>query len=158
MSRVAWERFFLFSWERLEGVSGKLLPLVKLYRWIWIWNLYQSCLHCAIPKSWYPQEAHKTKDMQFFLENVQNDIFKILKMFKNNMKFTRATCWINSKISNSDKNTALMIFLLCHYCWSLIWENCWRSLMLWNLLKLKLFKVNCSNTAWSSSMRPIFDK
>ena len=36
-----------------------------------------------------------------------NKIFKILKMFKCNMKFTIAACWINSKISNRDKNTTL---------------------------------------------------
>ena len=28
------------------------------------------------------KSAHKARDMQFFLENVQNEIFKILKMFK----------------------------------------------------------------------------
>ena len=39
-------------------------------------------------------------------------IVKSLKMFKNNMKFTRAACWINLKISNRDKNTTLIIFLL----------------------------------------------
>ena len=41
----------------------------------------RGCLHCAIVK------AYKARDMQFFL---QNEIFKILKMFKYNMKFTRA--------------------------------------------------------------------
>ena len=53
-------------------------------------------------------------------------------MFKYNMESIRAASWINSKISNRDKNTTLMIFLFCNYCWSLLWCNYWRSLMLWN--------------------------
>ena len=57
-------------------------------------------------------------------------IFKILKMFNYNMEFMRAVSWVNS--SNRDKNTALMIFLLWNYCWSLLWCNYWRSLILWN--------------------------
>ena len=52
-----------------------------------------------------------------------NFFFKMLQMrfsrLPKNMKFTRATCWINSKISNRDKNTTLII-LFCHYCWSLL--------------------------------------
>ena len=39
-------------------------------------------LHCATLK------AYRAKDMRFFLQNVQNNILNILKMFKNNMKFT----------------------------------------------------------------------
>ena len=38
------------------------------------------------------KRAHKARDIQFFLHNVQNEIFKILKMFKNIMKFARAAC------------------------------------------------------------------
>ena len=42
------------------------------------------------------KRAHKSRDMQFFLQNVQNDFLqndlKIFRMFKNNMKFTRAAC------------------------------------------------------------------
>ena len=52
-------------------------------------------LHCAILKASYgfkEKRANKARDMQFFLQNVQNEIIKILKMFKNNMKFTRAAC------------------------------------------------------------------
>ena len=50
-------------------------------------------LHFAILKalhSFQEKRAHKSRDMQFFLENVQNEILKIFKMFQNNMKFTRA--------------------------------------------------------------------
>ena len=53
--------------------------------------------------------ALNARDMQFFLQNIQNKIFKILKMFINNMKFTRTACWLNSKISNKEKNATLMI-------------------------------------------------
>ena len=53
-------------------------------------------------------------------------------MLNKNLKFTRVVCWINSKISNKDTNTTLMIFLFCHNCNALLWQNYWRSLMLWN--------------------------
>ena len=71
----------------------------------------RGCLHCATLK------ALNGFQEKFFLQNVQNEIFKIFKMFKNNMIFTRAAHWINSKISNRDKkNNTLIIFLFCHYC------------------------------------------
>ena len=38
--------------------------------------------------------------MQFFLQNVPNEIFKIFKMFENNMKLTKAACWINMVIND----------------------------------------------------------
>ena len=88
-------------------------------------------LHCAILKALHgfqEKRALKSKDMQFFLQNVPNEIFKIFKMFENNMKFTRATCWINSKISDRDQNTKLTIFLFCHCCWLLLWCSYWKSL------------------------------
>ena len=86
-------------------------------------------LHCTILKAshgFQEKRVLKSSDMQFFLQNVRNEIFKILKMFKYNIKFTRTTCWINSKISNRDKNITLITF--CHYCWSLLRLNCWRPL------------------------------
>ena len=55
----------------------------------------RGCFHSAILKALYgfkEKRAHKGRDMQFFLQNIQNEIFKILKMFKINMKFTRAAC------------------------------------------------------------------
>ena len=92
----------------------------------------RRCVHCAILKAFHGSQekrAHKSMDTQFFLQNVQNEIFKIFKnMFKNNMKFTRAACWINSKISNRHRNTTLIIFLFWRYCWSLLWCNYWKSL------------------------------
>ena len=57
---------------------------------------------------------------------------RFLKMSKNNMKLTSTACWINSKISNRENSTTLMIFLCSHYYWSLLWYNYWRSLILWN--------------------------
>ena len=35
---------------------------------------------------------------------------------------------MNSKISNRGKNTRLTALLFCHYCWSLLWCNYWKSL------------------------------
>ena len=49
-------------------------------------SINRGCLHCAILK------AYKARDMQFFLQNVQNEILKILKMFKYKMKFARTAC------------------------------------------------------------------
>ena len=99
---------------------------------------------CVTLKAWYgfkEKRAPKVKDMQVFLQNVQNVIFKILTTFKNNAKFTRAACWINLKIRNRDKNSILMIFLYCHYCWSLLWWNYCRSLMLWNYTSWSRLKL-----------------
>ena len=75
------------------------------------------------------KRAHKGRDMQFFFWKCSMWNFKILKMFKNNMKFTRAAWCINSEINNRDKSTTLLIFLFCQYCWSLLWCNYWRFLM-----------------------------
>ena len=87
-----------------------------------------DCLHCAILKALYnfkEKRTHKTGRQEiwiFFLQNAQIEIFKILEMFENDMKFTREI--------DRYKNTTL--FLFCHFCWSLLWWNYWRSLMLWN--------------------------
>ena len=35
--------------------------------------------------------------MQLFLQNVQKEVFRIFKMFKNDMKFTRTPCCFNEK-------------------------------------------------------------
>ena len=102
----------------------------------------RRCLCCSILQALHglrEKRAHKSRDMQFFLQNVQNGIFKIFKMFKNNMKFSRAACWINFKISNRGKKNTLIIFLLCHYCWSLLWCSYWKSLKPSSHLPKKLF-------------------
>ena len=44
-----------------------------------------GCLHCAIRKALYGfkvKRAYKARDMQFFLQIVQNEIFKIWKDLK----------------------------------------------------------------------------
>ena len=69
------------------------------------------------------KRAHKARDSQFVFQNAQNEIFEIFKMFKNNIKFTRAACRINSKINNRDDNITLVVFICFHYCWSLLWCN-----------------------------------
>ena len=90
----------------------------------------RGCLHCAIILKPYTvfRKREPTSHMQFFLPNIQNEIFKIFKMLKSNMKFTRAACWINSKNKQQRKTTTLIIFLFYHYCWSLLWCNYWKSL------------------------------
>ena len=108
----------------------------------------RGCLHCAILRALHnfkEKRAHKSRDNQFFLGNVQNEIFKIFKMFENNMKFTRAACWINSKKSNRDKHTTLIMFLFCHYCWSLLWCNYWKSLKSDSHFPKKMFYFICFN-------------
>ena len=53
-------------------------------------------LHCAILKALHgfqgEKGAPKSRDMQYILQNVQNEIFKIFKILKNDMKFTKAAC------------------------------------------------------------------
>ena len=86
------EEFSCFPGRVWEGVCRKLLFLVKLVK-LFLVNIYQNLnmtfanrgfLHCAILKALHcfkEKRAHKSRDMQFFLQNVQNEIFKILKMF-----------------------------------------------------------------------------
>ena len=52
-------------------------------------------LHSAILKALHgfqEKRAHESRDMHNFIQNFKNEVFKIFKMFKNNMKFTRAAC------------------------------------------------------------------
>ena len=107
--------FFCFYGRDWKGVSRKLLPLKKLYQWIWIWNLHQSLIVAllivavctVLLQKLYTilrkEEPTRQEICNFFFENVQN--FKILKMLENNMKFTREACWINSKISKKRTKT-----------------------------------------------------
>ena len=89
VSRGAGGRFSCFHGRDWEGVSRNLLSVVKLFQRICICNLINDgftncgCLHCAILS---------LRGKRFFLLNVRNKIFKILKMSKYNMKFTRAAC------------------------------------------------------------------
>ena len=88
-------------------------------------------MHCTTLKALHgfqKKRAHKSREIKCFLQNVQNEIFKISKMFKNIINFTRAACWINLKISSRDKSTTLIIFSFCHYCWPLLWSYYWKPL------------------------------
>ena len=89
-----------------------------------------DCLHSAILKALHnflARRTHKSRDMRFFFQNVQNEIFKIFKMFKRQHEIHQSSL-LNPKISNKDKNTTLIIFVFCHYCCSLLWGNYWKSL------------------------------
>ena len=104
MCRSARERVFLFSWEILGKdfketiVSSKAVSEVldMKYRSEFKHDFTnRGYLHCAILKALHgfqEKRAHKSWDMQFFIQNVPDEIFKIFKMFKNNTKFTRAAC------------------------------------------------------------------
>ena len=86
----------------------------------------RDCLHCGI------LEASKARYMQFFLENVQHEIFKILGMFKYNTKFIWAACWISLKIITETKTTHSSYSYFYNYCWSLFRCNYKRPVILWN--------------------------
>ena len=88
MCLKALEEEFLVDWE---GFSRNLLSLVNLYQWIWTWNLDKNLIMALL--------IIAVSTVQIFIQNVQNQIFKILKIYKYNMKFTRVACWINSKLS-----------------------------------------------------------
>ena len=71
---------------------------------------------CTILKALHGFKEKRVHKTRHAIQNVENEILKILKMFKYNKKSTRATCSINSKLHNRDKNTTLVIYLFCHYC------------------------------------------
>ena len=62
---------------------------------------------------------------QFLLQYFQNKK-------KSYIKFTKAACWVISKISNRENSIKLIILKCCLYCWSLFYCNYWRSLILQN--------------------------
>ena len=48
----------------------------------------RDCLHCTIQKALYgfkEKRAHKVREMQFFLQNIQNLIFKIFVMHQSSL-------------------------------------------------------------------------
>ena len=104
-----WQRCFLVN-------SAKFLRTLFFYRTPPVApSPNRGHLHCAILKAldhFQEKRTLKSRDMQPFLQNVPNEIFKIFKMFENNMKFTRAACWINSKISNRQKHHTHKILAL----------------------------------------------
>ena len=58
------------------------------------------------------KRAHRVK---FFIQNVQNEIQEICEMFRNNMKFTRTTCYISSRDSNSTLRYFYVVTIVGHY-------------------------------------------
>ena len=155
VSRGVGRRFFCFSGRGWKGVRRKLLPLIY-WIWIWIWNLYQNLiialLKVAVCSVLFQKlytilrkkEPARQEICNFFL---QNGVFQILKMFKNNMKFTRKACWINSKISHRNRNTTHDILTLSLLL-VIIMVELLNVLNALELYFLKLLEVNCSNTAF----------
>ena len=64
----------------------------------------------------------------FFVKMFQMRFSRCSRQLKITLKLTRAALWIILKISNRNKSTTLLIFLFCHYFWSLLWCKCWKSL------------------------------
>ena len=104
MCRSAAGRVFLYFWERLEKGFQEVIVSFKAVQEV-LDMKYKSefkhrftncgCLQSAILKGLHgfqEKRAHKSKGMQFFFQNVQSEIFKIFKVFKNNVIFTRAAC------------------------------------------------------------------
>ena len=87
MSRGAGGRVFLFYLERLGG--GEKKPIVSSKAVVEDLNMkFRSKFNHG-----FTNPGCLARNMQSFHQNVQNEIFKILKMSKYNMKFTRAACW-----------------------------------------------------------------
>ena len=93
MSLEALEGFIVFLEETGRGqqestVSSKTVPEdlnMKFRSKFYHGFTNRGCLHYAIIKTLYcfkEKREHEARDTQFFLQNVQNKIFKILKMFK----------------------------------------------------------------------------
>ena len=94
-----------------------------------------GCLHCAILKALYDfkeKRANKARDMQFFIQNIQNETFTILKMFKNNMKFIRAACRMLSYIKNKQERQHTHDILILSLLLVIIMVEFWKYLMLPN--------------------------
>ena len=79
----------------------------------------RSCLLGAILKAlrgFREKRAHKSRNMQFFLEDVQNDFLqndlKIFRMVKSNMKSPEQRAELIQKKSNRDKNVSLLLVIL----------------------------------------------
>ena len=86
MSRGAGGRVFLFYLERLAG--GEKKPIVSSKAVVEDLNMKfrSKFIHG------FTNPGCLARNMHSFHQNAQNKIFKILKMSKYNMKFTRAAC------------------------------------------------------------------
>ena len=117
-------------------------------------------LHCAILKLYMAlrkkeptsQETCSFSFKMFKMKFFNGKMKMKMKMFKNSMKFIRAACWINSKISNRDKNITLMVIL------SLLLVIVMAELLkVFNDVEfyfLKPLKISYSNANCSSSYDP----
>ena len=89
-----WKLFYLgdkwFTWGDWNSAGGNYGFWGNCARFRSKFN--HGYLHCVILKALYEFEekrARKARNRQFLFQNVQLEIFKILKMFKNSMKFTQ---------------------------------------------------------------------
>lgn len=142
-------RFLTKNWSGLEKSTliwhRKYLKLLLMEHYLWpvtmvttrqgkllrpFTSLFQQFL-------WYGH-IENIKEISFpFYE-----VFQILKMFKNNLKLTREAYWRNSKISNRDNSTTLMVlcyhyFMLtyCHSWYFSVLNASWCQTKLFNLVK-----------------------
>ena len=90
---------------------------------------------------------------QFLSQNAQHEIFKILKMFKNNTKFTGQPVELTQKLATETVTPHLWYFYVVN-----IAGDYYKVFNAVELHILKSLKVNCSNTVSSLYMQPIFNK
>ena len=91
--------FSVFLATKVLLACTKVVPVHLNVKFISKYNNHgftnRGCLHCATLKGLYGfkgKRACKVRDMQFFLQNVENVIFKVLAKFKKNTIFTRTAC------------------------------------------------------------------
>ena len=100
------------------------------------------------------------KDMQFFIQNVKNEISNILKMFEYNIKLTRAACWITSfaRKKKTGASSPLVFFYpmrMVNYRWSKY--NLLASLCLANYLAVNwLQKLETKHRVYYAEVIPVF--
>ena len=151
---------FLFSWKRLGGGQQELIVSIKTVPEDLNMKCRSKCnhgftdpdcFHCAILKAW------KAWDMQFFLQNIQNEIFKIFKINatwnspEQSVELPRKEA-IVTKTPHSWYS--YFVNIVGHY-YGVIIEGLYPV----ELYFLKSLKVTCSNkTACSLSVRSIFSK
>ena len=79
--------FFSFPVKLLEDFNVNLKFRSKFNRGF----INHDCLDCAFQKAFYNfkvPRAHEARGSQFLFQNVQNGIFEIFKMLKNNLKLS----------------------------------------------------------------------
>ena len=90
VSRGAGGKVFLFSLERQRGAQQK--PIVSSNAVLEDLNIkFRSKFNHGFTNRGCLHKAYKARDMQFFLQNVQNKISKILEMFKYKNEFHQSS-------------------------------------------------------------------